>query len=77
MEQIRLATLAKTDEWNQVVNLISAGANPERIAAATANAAEDELERIYEDYGLTHAFYLLTRILQVAVAEPGFFGTIE
>jgi hypothetical protein len=72
VEQIRLVTLAKTDEWNQVVSLISAGANPERIAAATARAAEYELERIYEDYGLTHAFYLLTRILQVAVAEPSF-----
>jgi hypothetical protein len=71
VEQIRLATLAKTDEWNQVVSLISAGASPERIAAATASAAEYELERIYEDDGLTHAFYLLTRILQVA-AQPGF-----
>jgi hypothetical protein len=72
VEHVRLSTLPKTDEWNQVVSLISSGANIERIAAATATAAEPELARIYEDEGLTHSFYLLTRILQVAVARQDF-----
>ena len=64
MGHIRLGTLPKTHKWNQVVNLISGGADVERIAAASADAAEHGLERASQDEGLAHAFWLLTQIPQ-------------
>jgi hypothetical protein len=66
MGHIRLGTLPKTQKWNQVVNLITGGADVERIAAASADAAEHGLERASHDEGLAHAFWLLTQIPQAA-----------
>jgi hypothetical protein len=66
MGHIRLRTLPKTRRWNQVVNLIAAGADVERIAAASADAAEHGLEQASQDEGLAHAFWLLTQIPQAA-----------
>ena len=66
MGHIRLGTLPKTQKWNQVVNLIAGGADVERIAAASADAAEHGLERASQDEGLAHAFWLLTQIPQAA-----------
>jgi hypothetical protein len=66
MGHIRLGTLPKTQKWNQVVNLIAGGADVERIAAASADAAEQGLERASHDEGLAHAFWLLTQIPQAA-----------
>jgi len=66
MGHIRLGTLPKTQKWNQVVSLISGGADVERIAAASADAAEHGLERASQDEGLAHAFWLLTQIPQAA-----------
>jgi hypothetical protein len=66
MGHIRLGTLPKTQKWNQVVNLITGGADVERIAAASADAAEHGLERASQDEGLAHAFWLLTQIPQAA-----------
>jgi hypothetical protein len=62
MGHIRLGTLPKTQKWNQVVSLIAGGADVERIAAASADAAEHGLERASQDEGLAHAFWLLTQI---------------
>src|SRR5262245_60446296 len=66
MGHIRLGTLPKTQKWNQVVSLIASGADIERIAAASADAAEHGLERASRDEGLAHAFWLLTQIPQAA-----------
>jgi hypothetical protein len=66
MGHIRLGTLPKTQKWNQVVSLIALGADVERIAAASADAAEHGLERASQDEGLAHAFWLLTQIPQAA-----------
>src|SRR5262249_22077344 len=66
MGHIRLGTLPKTQKWNQVVSLITGGAVVERIAAASADAAEHGLELASQDEGLAHAFWLLTQIPQAA-----------
>jgi hypothetical protein len=66
MGHIRLRTLPKTRKWNQVVNLIAASADVERIAAASADAAEHGLEQASQDEGLAHAFWLLTQMPQAA-----------
>jgi len=71
MGHIRLGTLPKTQKWNQVVNLIAGGADVERIAAASADAAEHGLEHASQDEGLAHAFWLLTQIPQAA-RQPNF-----
>jgi hypothetical protein len=63
---IRLGTLPKTGKWEHVVGLIAGGADVERIAAASADAAEHGLERASQDQGLAHAFWLLTQIPQAA-----------
>src|SRR3984893_11200656 len=62
----RLGTLPKTQKWERVVGLIAGGADVERIAAASADAAEHGLERASQDQGLAHAFWLLTQIPQAA-----------
>jgi hypothetical protein len=66
MGHIRLRSLPKTQKWNQVVSLIAGGADVDRIAAASADAAEYGLERAAQDEGLAHAFWLLTQIPQAA-----------
>src|ERR1700731_889962 len=66
MGHIRLGTLPKTQKWQRVVGLIAGGADVERIAAASADAAEHGLERASQDQGLAHAFWLLTQIPQAA-----------
>jgi len=71
MGHIRLGTLPKTQKWNQVVSLITAGADVARIAAASADAAEHALEPASQDEGLAHAFWLLAQI-PLAARQPNF-----
>jgi len=66
MGHIRLGNLPKTQKWNQVVSLLAGGADVERIAAASADAAERGLERASHDEGLGQAFWLLTQIPHAA-----------
>jgi hypothetical protein len=66
MGHIRLPTLPKTRKWEHVVGLIAGGADVERIAAASADAAEHGLERASQDQGLARAFWLLTQFPQAA-----------
>jgi hypothetical protein len=68
MGHVRLGTLPRTLKWKQVVSLISGGANVEGIAAASADAAENGLERASHDEGLAHVFWLLTQIPRAARA---------
>ena len=69
MSHIRLGTLPKTQKWEHVVGLIAGGADVERIAAASADAAEHGLERASQDQGLAHVFWLLTQIPQAASGQ--------
>ena len=62
MGHIRLGALPKSRKWSQVVGLIADGADVEDIAAASADAAENGLDRASDDVGLAHAFWLLTQI---------------
>ena len=62
MGHIRLGVLPKSRKWNQVVGLIAGGADVEHIAAVSADAAENGLDRASDDVGLAHAFWLLTQI---------------
>jgi hypothetical protein len=71
MGRIRLGTLPRTQKWDQVVGLVTRGADVEQIAAASADAAENTLERASQDEGLAHAFWLLIQILQAA-RQPNF-----
>ena len=66
MGHIRLGTLPKTQKWTPVVSLIAGGADVDLIAAASADAAENGLERASQDEGLAHAFWLLIQIPQAA-----------
>ena len=66
MGHIRLGTLPRTRKWNQVVELIASDAKVEGIAAASAEAAENGLERASRDEGLAHVFWLLTQIPEAA-----------
>ena len=66
MGHLRLHTLPKTQKWEHVVGLIAGGVDVERIAAASADAAEHGLERASQDQGFAHAFWLLTQIPQAA-----------
>ena len=66
MGHIRLGTLPRTRKWNQVVSLIASDAKVEGIAAASAEAAENGLERASRDEGLAHVFWLLTQIPEAA-----------
>jgi hypothetical protein len=66
MGHVRLGSLPKTRRWNQVVSLIAGRGDVEGIAAASATAAENGLERASQDEGLAHAFWLLTQIPQAA-----------
>jgi hypothetical protein len=66
-----LGSLPRTRKWEQVVALISADADLERVAAASADAAEYNLDKAARDDGLAHAFWLLTQIPQAA-RQPNF-----
>jgi hypothetical protein len=76
MGHLRLHTLPKTQKWEHVVGLIAGGADVERIAAASAEAAEHGLERASQDQGLAHAFWLLTQIPQAA-RQSDFAGQLK
>jgi hypothetical protein len=58
----RLGTLPRSREWQQVIALISDGANVELIAAATSRAAETSMIDASGDPAVRHAFWLLTQI---------------
>jgi hypothetical protein len=71
MGHIRLGTLPRTQKWEQVVGLVEKGADAAQIAAASADAAENGLERASDDQAFAYAFWLLTQIPQAA-RQPDF-----
>jgi hypothetical protein len=71
MGHIRLGRLPRTQKWEEVVGLVELGADTQRIAAASADAAEHGLERASDDQAFAYAFWLLTQIPQAA-RQPNF-----
>ncbi|MBA3518657.1 MAG: hypothetical protein H0T75_13695 [Rhizobiales bacterium] len=66
MGHIRLGRIPGTRKWQEVVSLISEGADVPQIAAKSADAAARGLETAAHDKALVHAFWLLTQIPQAA-----------
>lgn len=62
MGHIRLGRLPSTKRWNQVVDLLRAGGNIGLLAAATAHAAESELEAARGDPTLAYVVWLLGQL---------------
>jgi hypothetical protein len=64
-----LGTLPRSKRWLDVVALISAGADVQRVAAATSTAAERQMIDASNDPTVKCAFWLLTQIPQAAKKE--------
>src|SRR4051794_34868115 len=64
-----LGELPRTRKWNAIVARITGGSSAQDVAAATAMAAESELNRLGDDPALRHAFWLLARITLAARGE--------
>ena len=62
MGHIRLGELARSRRWLQVVELLKAGSGVEDLAAATAHAAETELENAKGDPAFAYTMWLLTQL---------------
>ncbi|MEM6489417.1 MAG: hypothetical protein AAF677_14320, partial [Pseudomonadota bacterium] len=71
MGPIRLGRLPRTKRWDQVVELIAAGAGVDEIAAASAQAAETALRQASRDPSVGEAFWLLVN-LPITARVPGF-----
>ena len=76
MGHIRLGSLPRTRDWQQVVALIEAGAHVRQIANATIVAAEKLLVRASHDKGLVETVWLLTK-LPLAAKGTGFFQELR
>jgi hypothetical protein len=57
-----LGTLPRSQKWQQIVQLISGGADIQDIAAATSAAAETQMTDASNDPAVKHAVWLLTQI---------------
>lgn len=57
-----LGTLPASRKWQQVIQLISSGAEVKDVAAATSAAAERQMQDASNDPAVKHAFWLLTQI---------------
>jgi hypothetical protein len=66
MGHVRLGRLPQTRKWQDVVGLLGAAAPADRIAAASALAAEGAIGRAALDPALTHAIWLLTQLPRAA-----------
>ena len=72
----RLGRLPRTQSWDAVVSLLSAGASSGKIATATAKAAENSLASASSDPALRHALWLLTQ-LPLAARSEDFVGRLQ
>src|SRR3954471_8862028 len=57
-----LGTLPASRKWQQVVALISSGADIRDVAAATSEAAEQQMVDASNDPAVRYSFWLLTQI---------------
>jgi hypothetical protein len=66
MGHIRLGSLPRTRNWQQVFDLLDAGASTREVAAATLDASKRGLELMARDPALVHSFWLLTQLPLIA-----------
>lgn len=71
-----LGTLPRSRKWREVIDLISAGAHVEDIAAATSKAAENQMADASNDPAVQHAFWLLTQI-PIAARQSNFAAELR
>jgi hypothetical protein len=76
MGHIRLGRLPATKRWQQVVSLLARDAPLERVAAASAEAAENSLAQANRDPALLRSFWLLTQI-PLAARSPDFPASLK
>lgn len=69
MGHIHLATLPGTKRWREVVELLDARAGADAVVAATAYAAQKDLDTLAKDPVLATAVRLLALIPQAARGE--------
>lgn len=73
MGHIRLGNLPKTRNWKQVLSILDETNDPARIAAGTLKAVSSILNKVPDDPGLVHCFWLLTQ-LPFEAKSPDFFA---
>ena len=73
MGHIRLGKLPKSRRWTQVIDLLRLGGSADELAAATAFAAESELNSAKSDPVFAQAVWLLVQ-LPLAARSPNFEG---
>lgn len=66
MGDMRLGNLPRTRRWQEVIDLVAGNGSSAAIAAATLDAAEQDLTTAASDAGLLHTFWLLTQIPDAA-----------
>ena len=76
MGHVRLGRLPQTRKWRNVVDLLEASAPTDRIAAASADAAEASLRSAASDSALAHSVWLLTQ-LPIAARSADFAGQLS
>ena len=76
MGHVRMGTLSASRKWTQVVELLEEGAATERIAAASAEAAEHSLAGAARDPVFEEAAWLLMN-LPLAARAPGYLVSLE
>ena len=76
MGHIRLGELSKSRKWRQVVEELRLGSDVVVVAAAAAEAAENDLDSASRDPAFLHSFWLLTQ-LPLAARGPSFAGDLE
>ncbi|MBY0457042.1 MAG: hypothetical protein K2V38_06880, partial [Gemmataceae bacterium] len=62
MGHIRLGPLPATRRWQEVVDILAAGAAAAQVATAAMNAAEKGLRAAADDPAVLEALWLLVRI---------------
>lgn len=76
MGHVRLGTLPRTRNWNQVLDLVGGGAGTPEIAAATMEAAQRGLTQAANDAGLVYTVWLLTQV-PLAARSPDFVARLH
>lgn len=69
MGHLRLGTLPKTRDWDQVVDLLVGGASADTIASVASRAAHEGLDGAAQDRGMVEALWLLTQLPLAARSE--------
>ena len=76
MGHVRLGRLPATKRWEQVVALLSTSSSIEKVAGASAEAAESSLEHARNDPAVQQSFWLLTQI-PLAARAPDFSKSLQ